>query len=164
MLLLFAPFAFGMLFALFGDKIPIDDRLAIACVLIAAFTYAQGRLAGRRPVRLLLRADLVRHPRDQKLKNWDKHGDFSYGIYIIAWPLMQFAAYFGLQNAGWLVYHVVIVAGCHVYAFLSWHLDRAARAAVEGLDAEVAVGDSSDARPQRAAWTGWTRTRARACG
>ncbi len=41
-LLLLAPFAFGILFALFGDKIPIDNRLAIACVLIAGSTYAKG--------------------------------------------------------------------------------------------------------------------------
>jgi len=46
----------------------------------------------------------------------------SYGIYIFAWPIMQFAAYFGLQDAGWLVYHVVIVVVVHILAFASWHL------------------------------------------
>ena len=120
-LLLYAPFAFGILFALFGEKIPIDNRLAIACFLIAGFTYAKGGwlVAGQYAFCYLLIWFAIKA---KALKNWDKHGDFSYGIYIVAWPLMQFGAYFGLEKAGWLVYHLVIVAGCHAYAYLSWHL------------------------------------------
>jgi peptidoglycan/LPS O-acetylase OafA/YrhL len=120
-LLLLAPFAFGMLFALFGDKIPLDDRLAVAAITIALFTYAKGGwlVIGQYAFCYFLIWFAIRAT---KLQRWEKFGDFSYGIYIIAWPLMQFAAYFGLQNQGWIVYHVVIVIGCHVYAFISWHL------------------------------------------
>lgn len=120
-LLLLAPFAFGILFALFGDRIPIDNRLAIVCIFIAGWTYGKGGWLpfGQYAFCYVLIWFAIRA---KFLKNWDKHGDFSYGIYIIAWPLMQFAAYFKLQEAGWLVYHVVIVAGCHIYAYLSWHL------------------------------------------
>lgn len=120
-LLLMAPFAFGILFALFGDRIPVDNRLAIACVVVAGWTYAKGGwlVFGQYAFLYLLMWFAIKV---QALKNWDKHGDFSYGIYIIAWPLMQFSAYFGLEKAGWLVYHLVIVIGCHIYAFLSWHL------------------------------------------
>lgn len=120
-LLLMAPFAFGILFALFGDKIPIDNRLAIACVLVAGFTYAKGGwlVFGQYAFCYLLIWFAITV---KQLKNWDKHGDFSYGIYIVAWPLMQFVAYFDLQSYGWVVYHLVIVAGCHAYAYLSWHL------------------------------------------
>ena len=119
-LLLYAPFAFGILFALFGEKIPIDNRLAIACFLIAGFTYAKGGwlVAGQYAFCYLLIWFAIKA---KALKNWDKHGDFSYGIYIVAWPLMQFGAFFGLEKAGWVVYHLVIVAGCHAYAYLSWH-------------------------------------------
>jgi len=120
-LLLMAPFAFGILFALFGDRIPIDNRLAIACILIAGYTYARGGwlVLGQYAFCYALIWFAIKA---QFLRNWDKHGDFSYGIYIVAWPLMQFAAYFRLQDGGWLVYHAVIVAGCHIYAYLSWHL------------------------------------------
>ena len=120
-LLLYAPFAFGILFALFGEKIPIDNRLAIACFLIAGFTYAKGGwlIVGQYAFCYLLIWFAIKA---KMLKNWDKHGDFSYGIYIVAWPLMQFGAYFGLEKTGWLIYHLVIVAGCHAYAYLSWHL------------------------------------------
>lgn len=120
-LLLLAPFAFGILFALFGDRIPIDNRLAIVCMFVAVWTYGKGGWLplGQYAFCYVLIWFSIRA---QFLKNWDKHGDFSYGIYIVAWPLMQFAAYFKLQDAGWLVYHVVIVVGCHAYAYLSWHL------------------------------------------
>lgn len=120
-LLLMAPYAFGILFALYADKIPIDNRLAIACALIAVWTYGKGGwlVIGQYAFCYVIMWFSIKV---QFLKNWDKHGDYSYGIYIIAWPLMQFGAFFGLQNAGWLVYHLVIVAGCHVYAYVSWHL------------------------------------------
>lgn len=120
-LLLLAPFAFGILFALFGERIPIDNRLAIACLLLAGWTYGKGGwlVAGQYAFCYFLIWFAIKV---KFLRNWDKHGDFSYGIYIIAWPLMQFAAFFKLQEAGWLIYHLVIVAGCHAYAYLSWHL------------------------------------------
>ena len=120
-LLLMAPFAFGMLFALHDDKVMIDNRLAILCAFIAVWTYGKGGwlVFGQYAFCYVIMwiAINVRF-----LRNWDKHGDFSYGIYIVAWPLMQFAAYFKLQDAGWLVYHIVIVAACHAYAYFSWLL------------------------------------------
>jgi peptidoglycan/LPS O-acetylase OafA/YrhL len=120
-LLFLGPFAFGMLFALFGDKIPIDDRLAIGAIVIAFATYAMGGwLAfGQYAFCYFLMWVAIRAT---KLQNWERFGDFSYGVYIFAWPVMTLSAYFGLQNAGWLVYHVVVIAACHVMAFISWHL------------------------------------------
>ncbi|MBG6055361.1 peptidoglycan/LPS O-acetylase OafA/YrhL [Salinibacterium sp. CAN_S4] len=120
-LLLMAPFAFGMLFALWGDRIPFDDRLAVAAIVVAVATYGFGGwlVFGQYAFCYFL---LWFSVRATKLQRWERFGDFSYGIYIIAWPLMQFGAYFGLQEYGWVVYHLVIVVGCHVYAYLSWHL------------------------------------------
>lgn len=120
-LLLLAPFAFGILFALFGDKIPIDDRLAIAAIVFAVFTYGKGGwlVIGQYAFCYFLMWFAIRAT---KLQRWERFGDFSYGIYIIAWPMMQFVGYFGLQTKGWLVYHLVVIVLCHVFAYLSWHL------------------------------------------
>lgn len=120
-LLLMAPFAFGILFALWGERIPLDDRLALVAIVVAAYTYVYGGwlVFGQYLFLYFLMWFAIRAT---FLQRWERFGDFSYGIYIIAWPLMQFAAYFGLQNYGWLAYHAVIVVGCHIYAFLSWHL------------------------------------------
>lgn len=116
----FAPFSFGMLFALFGDYIPIDDRVVVFAGIIAFLAYANGgwNVWGQYAFLYVLMWVAVRAP----LTNWERFGDFSYGIYIYAWPIMTFSAFFGLQDTGWFIYHLVIVAACHVAAFLSWHL------------------------------------------
>jgi peptidoglycan/LPS O-acetylase OafA/YrhL len=119
--MLLTPFLFGMVFALFGDKIRIDDRLAIAAGLIAFFTYfvVHGwNVYGQFAFLYLLMWCAVRLP----LTNWERFGDFSYGIYIYAWPIMQFAAFFHVEVRGWLVYHVVVIVLCHIAAFISWHV------------------------------------------
>lgn len=127
-LLLMAPFAWGMLFCFFKDSIPIDDRLGVAAILIAGYTYARGGwlVVGQYAFCYALIWFAVRV---KALNRWDKYGDFSYGIYIIGWPLMWFATYFNLQDYGWIVYHAVVIVGVHVYAFLSWHyIERPAMA------------------------------------
>ena len=119
-LLLMAPFAWGILFCLFKEKIPIDDRLAVAMALVAAYTYVRGGwlVVGQYAFCYFLIWFAVR----VKITRWDKYGDFSYGIYIIGWPLMYLATFFGIQEWGWVAYHAVVILGCHVYAFASWHL------------------------------------------
>jgi peptidoglycan/LPS O-acetylase OafA/YrhL len=116
-----APFAFGMLFALWADKIPIDDRLAVFAIAVALVTYDVGgwNIYGQYGFCYFLMWIAIRATR---LKNWEKYGDLSYGIYIFAWPVMQFGAFFHLQDRGWLVYHVSVIVVVHVLAYLSWHL------------------------------------------
>ncbi|WP_233265375.1 acyltransferase family protein [Leifsonia sp. AG29] len=120
-LLFLGPFAFGMLFALFPKKIPMDDRLAIGAILVGLATYAVGGwLAyGQYAFCYFLMWIAVRAT---KLNHWEKYGDLSYGIYIFGWPVMTLVAYFGLQKAGWLPYHLVVIVACHLLAFISWHL------------------------------------------
>ena len=115
------PFMFGIMFALFGDRIRIDDRLALLGGGIAFFTYFIGSgwlMYGQFGFLYLLMWCAVRLP----LTNWEKYGDFSYGIYIYAWPLMQLAAYFGLHNQGWIAYHLTLVVVIHLVAYVSYHL------------------------------------------
>ena len=115
------PFMFGMMFALFGDKIRIDDRIALACGGMAFFTYFIGSgwlMYGQFGFLYILIWAAVRLP----LTNWEKFGDFSYGIYIYAWPIMQLAAFYGLHEQGWLAYHLTLVVLIHLVAFASYHL------------------------------------------
>lgn len=116
-----APFAFGMLFTLFADKIPVDDRVALAGLILALYTYDVGgwNVYGQYGFCYVLMWVAVRF---RAVRNWERPGDFSYGVYIFAWPVMTLAAFFGLQNYGWIIYHVVIVIVVHLLAFFSWHL------------------------------------------
>ena len=120
-IMVLTPFFFGMIFALWGDKIPIDDRLAMAAGGVAFYTYfiASGwNVYGQFAFLYVLMWAAVRLP----LQNWERFGDLSYGIYIYAWPIQQFVAFFGVFKLGWIGYHVIVVALCHVAAYLSWHL------------------------------------------
>ncbi|KQP56367.1 acyltransferase [Agreia sp. Leaf283] len=120
-MMLLAPFAFGMLFALWGDKIRIDDRIAVFALAVSIFTYSEGgwNVLGQYCFLYVLMWVAIRAT---KLNNWERFGDLSYGIYIFAWPVMQFGAYFHLQDRGWFVYHLTVVVAVHILAFFSWHL------------------------------------------
>lgn len=118
-----APFAFGILFALFADRIRIDDRVALAAAITAMCTYAWGgwNIWGQFGFCYVLMWAAIRLP----LTNWEKFGDLSYGIYIFAWPIMTLAAYLGIHKWGWLPYHLIIVVVVHILAYASWHLIEA---------------------------------------
>ena len=120
MLMFMGPFAFGMLFTLYGDKIPMDSRLAWGGLIFGVLSYASGgwNIVGQYGFLYFLMYLAIRLP----LQNWEKHGDLSYGIYIYAWPIMAFAAYFHLQDRGWIAYHLTVVVTVHILAYLSWHL------------------------------------------
>jgi peptidoglycan/LPS O-acetylase OafA/YrhL len=119
--MLIAPFAFGMLFAVWGRYIPVSDVLAVVGIVAAYLAYDFGgwNVWGQYGLLYFLMWAAIRWTR---LQHWEKYGDFSYGVYIFAWPLMMFACYFGLEQAGMLAYFAVIVVVTHVIAFASWHL------------------------------------------
>ena len=120
-LLLMAPFAWGILFSLFAEKIPIDDRLGVIAIVVAVYTYGKGGwlVFGQYAFCYALIWFALRA---RRLNRWDRFGDFSYGIYIIGWPLMYLATFFELEKHGLVVYHLVVIIGCHLYALASWHL------------------------------------------
>lgn len=120
LLMFFAPFAFGILFALHADKIPIDDRVAVGMLGLGLCTYAFGgwNVIGQFGFLYFLMWCGIRLP----LTRWARFGDFSYGIYIYAWPIMTLATYFGLQEHGGLIYLAVVVVVVHIVAIASWHL------------------------------------------
>jgi peptidoglycan/LPS O-acetylase OafA/YrhL len=119
--MLLAPFAFGMLFALWGKYVPLHWGLALVALGAAVATYDLGgwNVWGQFGLLYFLMWAAIAWT---KLQNWEKYGDFSYGIYIFGWPLMQFCSYFGLHDAGMLVYFAVIAVAAHVVGFCSWHL------------------------------------------
>jgi peptidoglycan/LPS O-acetylase OafA/YrhL len=56
------------------------------------------------------------------LTNFDKYGDFSYGLYIYAFPVQQMAAFFKLNTTGFTSYFIVTLSVSTIFAILSYHL------------------------------------------
>lgn len=119
--MLVAPFAFGMLVAIWARYVPVSDVLAVAGLVVAYATYDFGgwNVWGQYGLLYFLMWAAIRWT---WLQHWEKYGDLSYGVYIFAWPLMMLACYFGLHEAGMLAYFAVIVLAAHAIAFASWHL------------------------------------------
>lgn len=118
-LMLLAPFMTGLLMQLYADKIPMDDRLAIFAALVSGGTLVTygWNVIGQVVFGYFLMWLAIRLP----LQNWEKYGDFSYGVYIFAWPIMTFLTFYNVQTHPKL-YLLLVVVIVHILAFLSWHL------------------------------------------
>ena len=110
-----------MLVALWDHLVPVHAGAAVLGLALALVSYDLGNwnAVGQYGLLYFLLWAAIRWTRVQ---NWEKYGDFSYGVYIFAWPLMTFACFFGLHERGMLVYFAVIVVATHAVAYLSWHL------------------------------------------
>jgi len=54
--------------------------------------------------------------------NFSKHGDFSYGVYIVHWPIIQTLIALGLITWNPYVFLAIAVSLIALAAFLMWHL------------------------------------------
>jgi peptidoglycan/LPS O-acetylase OafA/YrhL len=56
------------------------------------------------------------------LGNFSKYGDFSYGVYIVHWPILQTLIFFGLNKQNPAIFLAVSLPAIAIAAILLWHL------------------------------------------
>ncbi|MGB6855828.1 MAG: hypothetical protein WBE03_03015, partial [Terracidiphilus sp.] len=56
------------------------------------------------------------------LGNFAKYGDFSYGVYIVHWPILQCMVFFGLPRLNPLIFLSLALVLVFAASFLMWHL------------------------------------------
>lgn len=56
------------------------------------------------------------------LKKFGAYGDFSYGLYIYAWPVQQTLVHFWKDFLNLLSFFVLTLSITLIFAFLSWKL------------------------------------------
>lgn len=135
--MLLSPYAFGMLMACWSDKIPVTWWLALAGLTLGVASFTQGywgsvdlgfvtidrgywNAFGQFGIMYVFMWSAVRL---RWLFPWErKFGDLSYGTYILAWPLMQTACYYGLNDQPVLLYLAVIISTVTMYALFSWYV------------------------------------------
>lgn len=54
--------------------------------------------------------------------NFSKHGDFSYGVYIVHWPILQILVSLGAATLAPPIFLLVSLSSVGLTAFLMWHL------------------------------------------
>jgi len=113
-------FSLGTVLFLFREKIPMADwcaGLAVMAFVVSlrtslyaevgqiAFAYLCFWLAVRLPVR-----------------HADRYGDFSYGLYIYAFPVEQMASLYHLNRWGYVPYVAITMVVSIGVAIVSWHV------------------------------------------
>lgn len=88
----------GAAFFLFRERIPFDHRLAALLAVATAWAMLGGRPAVIAPLTVpyLLFWAAAALP----CRRFGRYGDFSYGLYIYAFPVQQMLTYFGLNAWG----------------------------------------------------------------
>jgi peptidoglycan/LPS O-acetylase OafA/YrhL len=115
-------FMIGSLIYLYRDDVLVRSRwwIPAAALLVAVGTYAtlgffQVGIVAFAYVCIWLGAVLPFHRVGVKR-------DYSYGMYIYGWPILQLAAFVGLNRLGLYVYLPVVLAVTVALAAASWHL------------------------------------------
>jgi peptidoglycan/LPS O-acetylase OafA/YrhL len=122
--MLYVFFAMGALCYIYRQWLPITKQLFYIALALALVTLHFG---GMRLV-LPLTWPYILLYLAQRLpwRHFDKHGDFSYGIYIYAFPVQQIVILTGIYRTGPIVGAVLNILLTITFtmplAFLSWHL------------------------------------------
>lgn len=116
-------FMVGVVFYLYKDSIPLKGSYACICLLVFIISSFIGGLNG--PMFIIFGSYLMFYialtPSIQ-LPHLTKIGDFSYGLYIYAFPVQQMVAWFYKGRLGYAQDLVFTLIFTGILAFLSWHL------------------------------------------
>ena len=118
-LLFLTYFLSGVVFYLFRDSIPSHRFLFITIFFVTLLAAVFGIL--HQVIPLTLPYIIFYLASVLPFSGVTRYGDFSYGIYIYAFPMQQLLTHFQL-NQSFLIYAVLSVLGTVGFAVLSWYV------------------------------------------
>jgi peptidoglycan/LPS O-acetylase OafA/YrhL len=113
-------FSAGILILLYFDTLKLHFR-SIACITACLFYFDHWFTAGTLDV-LWISGIVFVFGFWRYFGNFSKYGDFSYGIYIVHWPILQVLIVFGLARLNPSVFLLVSLSLIGLAGSLMWHL------------------------------------------
>ena len=129
-------FLSGTLLYLYRDRVRDSGWIALGCVALYAagiwlpfFGQPMARFGHYLPSSTSVLAPLLAYPLlwlgmhlPSPFQKVGARNDYSYGVYIYGWPVLQLLGIWGLQRWGYVPYMLSGVAMALALAFLSWHV------------------------------------------
>lgn len=119
---LFRYFCAGMLFYVYRKKIILNFWLAILSLVLLLISVEFGYLKFFFPIFGSYLIFYFAYQSKVNLHNFGKYGDFSYGIYIYAFPVQQIVTYYYGEGITPLTNFLISLPFTLIFAVLSWHL------------------------------------------
>lgn len=119
---LFRYFSAGMLVYLFRKNIIHNGWIALLSFIIIALTIKTNYFNYTLPVFGTYIIFYLAFHEKLKFYNFGKHGDFSYGIYIYAFPVQQMVVYLSHNHVTSFVDFLIAFPITLLFAVASWHL------------------------------------------
>jgi peptidoglycan/LPS O-acetylase OafA/YrhL len=107
-----------MLLYLWRDKITLSNRLGISCIIALVISIFLGQPGLVTPFLIAPIVVWAAFTTSIKLHHVAKHGDFSYGIYLYAYPVQQLLVRQGIRNA-WALFFAALPLTVFM-AVISW--------------------------------------------
>jgi peptidoglycan/LPS O-acetylase OafA/YrhL len=115
-----AYFLAGILLLLYFDRLKLHFR-SIACVTVCLFLLDQWFMRGALDI-LWITGLVFVFGFWRYFGNFAKYGDFSYGVYIVHWPILQTMVFFGLRRLPPVVFLLLCLSLVGLASALMWHL------------------------------------------
>lgn len=117
--LLYATYFFaGSVLYLFRRIVPLNNKVFYVSIFLVILLSLLNLLHQSLPI--LFPIITIGLANNLPFQNFDKYGDFSYGIYLYAFPVQQLVTYFNF-NRDPLSYFILCFTLTISVAFLSWH-------------------------------------------
>jgi peptidoglycan/LPS O-acetylase OafA/YrhL len=117
---LFRYFSVGMMFYLFRNKIILNGGLAILSLIVVFVSMKTGLFHEFFPVFGSYLVFYLAFNQKLKLNNFGKYGDFSYGLYIYAFPVQQIVSNFYGKDVTPLINFLIAFPVTLIFAIISW--------------------------------------------
>lgn len=126
-------FLMGTLFLVYKDKIPFDLRLLALAIVVWCISLITPYFEIATFLCIPYIVLYISFMPTKYIKSVSKYGDFSYGLYIYAFPVQQTLAHF-LKGISIYEMFILAVPITFVFAYLSWNLIESKALRLKNID------------------------------